>query len=125
MNSNLPEAGKQRSLSVLCRTPRIVHIPGASCAGIVLVLIMRLYCSQSSAQAGQTPEGQQASTVAPLPSRASTMSPKADVILLHGNIYTGALANSQFSSVERQEAVALRGDRILAVGKNPDIEKLK
>jgi len=53
------------------------------------------------------------------------MSPKADVILLHGNIYTGALANSQFSSVERQEAVALRGDRILAVGKNPDIEKLK
>ncbi len=51
--------------------------------------------------------------------------PKADVIFIHGNIYTGVPANSAFSSIARQEAIAVRGDRIQAVGKNTDIEKLK
>jgi len=51
--------------------------------------------------------------------------PKADVIFVHGNVYTGVPANAQFSSILRQEAIAVRGDRIQAVGKNVDIQKLK
>ncbi len=51
--------------------------------------------------------------------------PKADVIFIHGNIYTGVPANSAFSSIAREEAIAVHGDRIEAVGKNVDIEKLK
>src|SRR5579863_8279484 len=51
--------------------------------------------------------------------------PKADIIFEHGNIYTGVPANAQFSAVEREEAMAVRGDRILAIGKIVDLEKLK
>lgn len=51
--------------------------------------------------------------------------PKADIIFIHGNVYTGVPANSAFSSILRQEAIAVRGDRILGVGKNADIEALK
>jgi len=51
--------------------------------------------------------------------------PKADIIFEHGNIYTGVPANAQFSAIVREEAIAVRGDRILAVGKNAEIEKLK
>jgi hypothetical protein len=51
--------------------------------------------------------------------------PKADAIYIHGNVYTGAPAEAEFSSVVREEAIAVRGDRIQAVGKNVDIEKLK
>ena len=56
---------------------------------------------------------------------ASSPSVKADRIFLHGNVYTGVPANSQFSSVQREEAIAVRGDRILAVGKAADILRLK
>ncbi len=51
--------------------------------------------------------------------------PKAGIIFEHGNIYTGVAANSQFSAIVREEAIAVRGDRILAVGKMADLEKLK
>jgi predicted amidohydrolase YtcJ len=51
--------------------------------------------------------------------------PKADVIFIHANVYTGVPATSQFGSTMREEAIAVRGDRIQAVGKNIDIEKLK
>jgi predicted amidohydrolase YtcJ len=63
---------------------------------------------------------------ATLPLRAQTpLALKADTIYLHGNVYTGVPANTQFNSVPREEAIAVRGDRIQAVGKNADIEKLK
>jgi predicted amidohydrolase YtcJ len=55
----------------------------------------------------------------------ATSAPKADAIYLHGNIYTGVPASAKFDSVLRAEAIAVRGGRILAVGKNVDIEKLK
>ncbi|HET9410197.1 MAG TPA: amidohydrolase [Candidatus Sulfotelmatobacter sp.] len=55
----------------------------------------------------------------------TTSSPKADLIFLHGNIYTGNPANTAFSSIDREQAIAVRGDRVQAVGKNADIEKLK
>ena len=51
--------------------------------------------------------------------------PRADVIFLHANIYTGVPANTQFSSILREEAIAVRGDRIQAVGKTVDIARLK
>ncbi len=51
--------------------------------------------------------------------------PKADVIFEHGNVYTGVPANANFSAIVREEAIAVRGDRIQAVGKIVDLEKLK
>jgi|CZKR01.1.fsa_nt_gi predicted amidohydrolase YtcJ len=51
--------------------------------------------------------------------------PKADIIFEHANVYTGVPANAQFSSIEREEAIAVRGDRIQAVGKTLDMKKLK
>jgi predicted amidohydrolase YtcJ len=59
------------------------------------------------------------------PAASGTSGPKADVIFIHANVYTGVPANAQFSSVLREEAIAVRGERIQAVGKNADIEKLK
>jgi len=56
---------------------------------------------------------------------ATTPSAKADAIYLHANVYTGVPASAQFSSVLREQAIAVRGERIQAVGKNADIEKLK
>jgi predicted amidohydrolase YtcJ len=49
----------------------------------------------------------------------------ADAIFIHANIYTGVSADTPFASVLHAEAIAVRGDRIQAVGKNSDILKLK
>ena len=51
--------------------------------------------------------------------------PKADVIFTHGNIYTGIAANSSFAGVKREHALAIRGDRIEALGEESEILKLK
>jgi hypothetical protein len=51
--------------------------------------------------------------------------PKADILFQHANVYTGVPANTQFSSILREEAIAVRGDRIQAVGKSIDLEKFK
>lgn len=51
--------------------------------------------------------------------------PKADVIYMHANVYTGVPANTPFSSILREEAIAVKGDRIEAVGKTVDLQKLK
>jgi predicted amidohydrolase YtcJ len=51
--------------------------------------------------------------------------PKADILFVHANVYTGIPANSAFSSIAREEAIAVHGDRIQAVGKTIDMEKLK
>ncbi len=59
---------------------------------------------------------------APAPADAK---PKADIIFMHANVYTGVPANTPFSSILREEAIAVRGDRIQAVGKVLEIEKLK
>ena len=50
---------------------------------------------------------------------------KADVIFTHGNVFTGALDSSSLAAGKRAEAIAVRGDRILAVGTRDDIAKLK
>jgi predicted amidohydrolase YtcJ len=51
--------------------------------------------------------------------------PKADLIFVHGNVYTGVADGSSFKSIKRAQAVAVRGDRIEAVGENAEILKLK
>ena len=51
--------------------------------------------------------------------------PKADTIFIHANVYTAVPADTPFSSILRAEAMAVRGDRIQAVGKAADIQKLK
>src|ERR1700735_3012256 len=57
--------------------------------------------------------------------KPDALGPKADVIFVHANVYTGVPANAQFSSIRREEAIAVRGDRVQAVGKNVDMQKLK
>ena len=49
----------------------------------------------------------------------------ADTIYVHANIYTGITGSSSFHEVERAHAMAIRGDRILAVGGEADVLKLK
>jgi predicted amidohydrolase YtcJ len=51
--------------------------------------------------------------------------PRAEIIFTHANVYTGVPANTPFASILREEAIAVRGDRIEAVGKTFDIRKLK
>ena len=51
---------------------------------------------------------------------------KADVIFAHGNIFTGVVdASASLGAGKRAEAIAIRGDRILAVGSRDEIMKLK
>jgi len=67
--------------------------------------------------------------LAPQPSAAQTPAPdtrpKADILFIHANVYTNVPANSAFSSILREEAIAVRGDRIQEVGKTLDLMKLK
>jgi predicted amidohydrolase YtcJ len=51
--------------------------------------------------------------------------PKADVIFIHGNVYTGVLDSSSLVAGKRAEAIALRDDRILAVGTRDEVMKTK
>jgi predicted amidohydrolase YtcJ len=56
----------------------------------------------------------------------SPQKPKADLIFTHGNIYTGVVdAAASLGSGKRAEALAVLGDRILAVGARDEIMKLK
>ncbi|MGA2359187.1 MAG: amidohydrolase [Terriglobales bacterium] len=58
--------------------------------------------------------------------RPSAQKPKADLIFSHGNIYTGVVdAASSLGAGKRSEALAVIGDRILAVGTRDEIMKLK
>lgn len=51
--------------------------------------------------------------------------PKADIIFTHGNVYTGVAVMSAFKAIKRAEAIAIRRDRIEAVGENAEILKLR
>ncbi len=50
---------------------------------------------------------------------------RADVIFIHGNLYTGVSGASSFQEVQRAQAMAVRGDRILAIGSDAEVMKLK
>jgi predicted amidohydrolase YtcJ len=51
--------------------------------------------------------------------------PKADIIFVHANIYTGVADVSSFHAIQRAEAMAVRDGRVAAVGRSVDILKLK
>jgi predicted amidohydrolase YtcJ len=53
------------------------------------------------------------------------LKPKADVVFLHGNIYTGVVGASAFHEAQRAEAMAVRGDRIEAIGSEKDVLQWK
>ena len=50
---------------------------------------------------------------------------KADTIFTHGNIYTGVLDSSSLVAGKRAEAIAVRGDFIVAVGTRDEVMKTK
>jgi len=96
---------------------------GISMTLMRLLRIWRLWilpCSVAGVGALCIAQTQTAGGVPPEPPK-----PRADIIFMHANVYTGVPANTPFSSVLREEAIAVRGDRIQAVGKTLDIEKLK
>lgn len=52
--------------------------------------------------------------------------PKADVIFTHGNIYTGVVdTTASLGAGKRAEALAVIGDRIVAVGARDEVMKMK
>jgi predicted amidohydrolase YtcJ len=51
--------------------------------------------------------------------------PKADTIFTHANIYTGMAKNSSSGTSKRAEGLAIRSDRILAIGTREEVEKFK
>jgi predicted amidohydrolase YtcJ len=51
--------------------------------------------------------------------------PKAEMIFVHADIYTGVMGTSPFHVVTRAKAMAVRGDRIVAVGAENDVLKYK
>jgi predicted amidohydrolase YtcJ len=65
-------------------------------------------------------------TMAMAQSSNSTETPKADVIFRNANIYTGLKDRSTFGETQRRaEALAIRGDRVVAIGGNSEIMKWK
>jgi len=82
---------------------------------IALILLLGL-ASGALAQSGVSAQSAQ----------PSAQKPKADLIFIHGNIYTGVVdAAASLGSGKRAEALAVLGDRILAVGARDEIMKLK
>lgn len=54
-----------------------------------------------------------------------TARPTADTIYIHANIYTGVVGDSSFHSVQRAEAMAIREDKLIAVGTETNAMALK
>ena len=50
---------------------------------------------------------------------------KADTIYVHGNIYTGVEIKASFQAIERAQAIAVRGNRIAAVGNEAEVLRWK
>ena len=65
------------------------------------------------------------SMVAIMQAQAPAAKPKADAIFLHGNVYTGLPISPAYPEIKRAQAIAVRGDRIEAVGEEAEILKLK
>jgi predicted amidohydrolase YtcJ len=55
----------------------------------------------------------------------TTERPRADTIYIHANIYTGAVGDSSFHVVQRAQAMAVRGDKLIGVGSESDVMALK
>jgi predicted amidohydrolase YtcJ len=55
----------------------------------------------------------------------TTSQQAADIIYIHANIYTGVVSDSSFHAVQRAEAMAVRADKLIAVGSESDVTKLR
>jgi len=64
-------------------------------------------------------------TVGIMQAQEQSTKPKADMIFIHGNIFTGVPISAAYPEIQRAQAIAVRGDRILAVGKQEEVLKLK
>lgn len=107
-SSGRPHSGRSRFSSLALSLLLCLALPGAA----------QTFASQTpTPPAAPAPK---VSTQAPADTR-----PRADIIFLHANVYTGVPDNTPFASIDREEAIAVRGDRIEAVGKALDIQKLK
>jgi predicted amidohydrolase YtcJ len=62
---------------------------------------------------------------APMSAQNTAEKAKADAIFTHGNIYTGTVDGSSLAAGKRAEAIAVRGDHILAVGARDEVMKTK
>jgi predicted amidohydrolase YtcJ len=83
--------------------------------GLILLLILAT-AAGALAQTGALTED----------TRLSSQRPKADLIFVHGNIYTGVVnAGVSLGANPRAEALAVRGDRLLAVGTRDEVMRLK
>jgi predicted amidohydrolase YtcJ len=113
-----PSAGSGQALSQ--RTREMGH------PAFLLVLIAIVSSAQAPAPTAPAPapSSSQATFPSSQPEKPDAR-PKADVIYLHANIYTGVPSNTAFSSMLREEAMAVRGERIQAVGKTVDVMRLK
>src|SRR5882672_832477 len=56
---------------------------------------------------------------------AQEQAPKAEVIFVHGNIFTGVAGTAVLGGSPRAQAIAVRGGRIQAVGQESEVLKLK
>jgi predicted amidohydrolase YtcJ len=101
-----------------------------------LVVFVAMVSSAQAPAPASPPAQAPSSAQAPAPSNApapkpssepekTDTRPKADVIYVHANVYTGVPSNTAFSSILREDAIAVRGERIQAVGKAVDVMKLK
>ena len=80
--------------------------------------------AQSDASAPNAPRA--TPQAAPQTTSVPAQKQKADVIFVHGNIYTGVVdVTASLGAGSRSEALAVVGERILAVGKRDEIMKLK
>jgi predicted amidohydrolase YtcJ len=76
---------------------------------IALITLLGAACAGSAQTAGST-----------------TQKPKADVIYIHGNIYTGIVnLDASIGSNRRGESMAISGDKILTVGSRSEVMKFK
>ncbi len=58
-------------------------------------------------------------------SMAQTAAATADSLYIHAKIFTGLVGDSSFHEVQRAQAMAVRGDKLLAVGVESEVMKLK
>jgi len=101
-------------------------------APILLLAVAAGMSAQSGVSTQGTPQSaphdalNDANYGAPKDAPNSAPKPKADVIFTHGNIYTGVVdVTASLGAGKRFEALAVVGDRILAVGARDEIMKLK
>ena len=110
------------AIALLCAIPAYAQTPAQTGAEKPAQASAPAAAQNSTPAANPAPrQAVQASGFDPAPPPG----PKADIIYVHANVYTSIPANTSFGSILRQEAIAVRADRIQAVGKNVDIEKLK